>query len=124
MANPFVHIELQTKDLAKSKDFYSKLFDWKLIDEPMAGGGTYTMINVGEGTGGGMYANPDPAVPPAWLAYVSVDDIVASTSKARELGATVVRDVTEIGGYGWFSVIVDPAGAAIAMWKPKQAPAK
>jgi len=30
MANPFVHIELQTRDLAKSKDFYSRLFDWKL----------------------------------------------------------------------------------------------
>ena len=124
MANPFVHIELQTKDLARSKDFYSKLFDWKLIDEPMADGGTYTMINVGEGTGGGMYVNPDPAVPPAWLAYVAVDDIVASTNKARELGATVVRDVTEIDEYGWFSVILDPAGATIALWKPNQAPAK
>lgn len=124
MANPFVHIELQTKDLARSKEFYSKLFDWKLTDEPMAGGGIYTMIDVGEGTGGGMYANPNPAVPPAWLAYVAVDDIAASTDKARELGATVMRDVTEIGEYGWFSVIVDPAGAAIALWKPKQAAAK
>jgi len=119
MVNPFVHVELQTKDLAGSKDFYSKLFDWKLIDEPMADGGTYTMINVGEGTGGGMFANPDPAVPPHWLAYVGVDDIVASTNKARELGATVVRDVTVVGEYGWFSVILDPAGAAIAMWKPR-----
>ena len=52
----------------------------------MADGGTYTMINVGEGTGGGMFTNPDPAVPPAWLAYVAVDDIAASTNKARELG--------------------------------------
>ena len=124
MANPFVHIELQTRDLARSKEFYSKLFDWKLIDEPMAGGGTYTMIDVGEGTGGGMFANPDPAVPPAWLAYVAVDDIAASTNKARELGATVVREVTEVGEYGWFSVIVDPAGAAIALWKSRQAEAK
>lgn len=118
MANPFVHIELQTKDLARSKEFYSRLFDWKLTDEPMPDGGTYTMINVGEGTGGGMFANPDPAVPPGWLAYVAVDDIAASTNKARELGATVVREVTEVGGYGWFSVIIDPAGATIAMWKP------
>lgn len=119
MANPFVHIELQTKDLAKAKDFYGKLFGWKLDDIPAPGGGTYTMINVGEGTGGGMFANPDPKVPPAWLAYVGVDDIVASTNKARDLGATVVHDVTEVGSYGWMSVIVDPTGAALAMWKPK-----
>lgn len=71
-----------------------------------------------------MFVNPDSAVPPHWLTYVGVDDIEASTSKARELGATVVRDVTEVGEYGWVSVIVDPAGAALALWKPRQAEAK
>jgi len=121
MANPFVHVELQTKDLARAKDFYSKLFGWKLEDVPAPEGASYTMINVGEGTGGGMFANPDPKVPPHWLAYVGVDDIVASTNKARELGATVVKEVMEVEGYGWLSVIVDPTGAAIAMWKPRQA---
>jgi len=34
MANPFVHVELQTNDLAKAKAFYSRLFDWKLEDVP------------------------------------------------------------------------------------------
>lgn len=34
MANPFVHIELQTNDLAKATAFYSRLFDWKLEDLP------------------------------------------------------------------------------------------
>jgi uncharacterized protein len=119
MGNPFVHIELQTKDLAKARDFYSRLFDWKLEDIPLPGGeGTYTMINVGEGTGGGMFANPDPNVPPHWLAYVGVDDIAASTSKARELGATVLQDVMQVGSYGWLSVLMDPTGAVFAMWKP------
>lgn len=119
MGNPFVHIELQTKDLAKAKEFYSKLFDWKLEDMPTPGGMPYTMINVGTGTGGGMFANTDPKVPPHWLAYVGVEDIEASTLKARELGATVMQDVMEIGDYGWLSVIMDPTGAVIAMWKAK-----
>lgn len=120
MANPFVHIELQTKDLATAKKFYSSLFGWKLEDMPMPGGqGTYTMINVGEGTGGGMFTNPDPNVPPQWLAYVGVDDVRSSTAKARELGAAVVQDVMEIGDYGTMSVIVDPTGAVLAMWQSK-----
>ena len=120
MANPFVHIELQTKDLARAKDFYSKLFDWKLEDLPAPGvGAAYTMINVCEGTGGGMFTNPNPAVPPHWLAYVGVDDIAASTNKARELGATVVQDVMQVGDHGWLSVITDPTGATFAMWKSK-----
>jgi hypothetical protein len=121
MANPFVHIELQTKDIAKAKEFYSKLFDWKLEDLPVPGGGVpYTMINVGEGTGGGMFMNPDPSVPPHWLAYVGVDDIVSTTKQARELGGTVVKDVMEVGNYGWMSVVVDPTGATIALWKVKE----
>jgi len=123
MANPFVHIELQTNDIPKAKEFYSRLFDWKLDDIPMPGGDMlYTMINVGEGTGGGMFANMDPQVPPHWLAYVGVDDIEASTQKARDLGASVLQDVMKIGDYGWLSVIKDPTGAVIAMWKNKESP--
>jgi predicted enzyme related to lactoylglutathione lyase len=34
MANPFVHVELMTSDMAKAKAFYSGLFDWKLEDIP------------------------------------------------------------------------------------------
>jgi len=120
MGNPFVHIELQTKDLAKAREFYSKLFDWKLENMPAPGGGEpYTMINVGEGTGGGMFANTDPKVPAHWLAYVGVEDIAASTHKARELGATILQDVMEIGDYGRLSVIKDTTGAVIAMWSAK-----
>lgn len=48
-----------------------------------------------------------------------MDDIEASARKARELGATVLHDVTAVGDYGRFSVIVNPGGAAIAMWQPK-----
>ena len=57
MANPFVHVELSTNDLPKARAFYSQLFDWKLEDMSMDNG-TYTLINVGEGTGGGMMTTP------------------------------------------------------------------
>ena len=30
MANPFVHVELNTPDPEKAKAFYSKLFQWQL----------------------------------------------------------------------------------------------
>ncbi len=120
MANPFVHIELQTGDVATAKEFYSKLFDWKLEDIPMPGGdGNYTMINVGEGTGGGMMTAPSSGVPPHWLAYIGVDDVAASTAKAKSLGAQVVQDVMEVGNHGWMSIIVDPTGAKFALWKGK-----
>ncbi len=120
MGNPFVHVELNTTDLKKAKDFYGKLFAWKLEDVPV-GDSTYVMINVDKGTGGGMMKHPVPGAPSSWLAYVQVDDIAASTKKAKDLGATVMKDVTEVMGVGWFSVIIDPTGAALALWKPKAA---
>jgi predicted enzyme related to lactoylglutathione lyase len=119
MPNPFVHVELNTTDVAKSKTFYGQLFDWKLEDLPMGDGTDYTMIGVGEGTAGGMLKNPMPGAPSMWLPYVIVDDIKAATAKAKSLGATVVRDVTEAMGMGWLSIIMDPTGAGLGLWQAK-----
>ena len=78
MANPFVHVELATTDLGKAKSFYGSLMGWQLDDVEMGGGMTYTLVKVGEGTGGGIM-NKIPGGPSGWLAYVGVDDIHAST---------------------------------------------
>ena len=63
--------------------------------------------------------NPVPNSPSHWLPYVLVDDIAASTQKARSLGATIVKDVTEVPDMGWLSVILDPTGAALGLWQAK-----
>ena len=118
MANPFVHVELNTGDVAKAKDFYGKLFDWKLEDSDMDGL-TYTMVGVGEGTGGGMMKQMMPGAPPAWMPYVDVDDIQAATKKAKSLGANILRDVTPVADMGWLSILSDPTGATIGLWQTK-----
>ena len=121
MANPFVHVELNTTDLAKAKAFYSKLFDWKLEDMP--GGespaGAYTLVKVGEGTGGGMMNQMMPGAGSAWMPYVLVSDVEAATKQAEALGATILKDVTEVPNMGWFSIITDPTGALLGLWKTK-----
>jgi len=120
MANPFVHCELATHDVAKAKSFYGSLFDWKLEDVDMGDGFVYTMIGVGEGTGGGMMKHPMPGAPAMWLSYVLVDDIRAATAKAKSLGATIMKDVTEVADMGWLSILVDPTGAHLGLWQPKK----
>jgi uncharacterized protein len=129
MANPFVHVELATTDVAKAKAFYGKLFTWTFEDMPMDGG-SYTMVKVGEGTGGaassgtggGIMKQPVPGAPSGWLAYVLVDDITAATQKAKSLGTSVMKDVTDAMGHGRFSIILDPTGAALALWEPTKKP--
>ena len=118
MANPFVHVELNTTDVNKAKTFYGALFNWTLEDVPMPSG-SYTLIKVGEGTGGGIMKHSVPGAPSAWLAYVLVDDIASATKKAKSLGATVMKDVTEVMSMGSLSIVIDPTGAALGLWQPK-----
>lgn len=118
MANPFVHVELQTGDTAKAKEFYGSLLDWKLEDMEMGPEATYTMVNVGEdGVGGGMMAKMCDEAPSAWMPYVGVADVDASTAKAKSLGANVIVEKQEVPNMGWFSIIADPTGAVIGLWQ-------
>lgn len=116
MANPFVHIELVSTDVKKAKSFYGSLFDWQLQDHDM-GKMTYTMVKVGQGTGGGMMQHPMEGQPSAWVPYVSVDDVQAATAKAKSLGAKIIRDVDTVPNEGKFSIIQDPTGGVLGMWQ-------
>ena len=87
--------------------------------KPPVPSGTYTMIKVGEGTGGGIMKQV-PGGPSGWLAYVEVDDIRAATKKAKSLGGEVMKDVTEVAGMGWLSFIRDPTGAVLDCGSPNR----
>jgi predicted enzyme related to lactoylglutathione lyase len=120
VANAFAHIELSTDDLARAKKFYKKVFAWKLEDSK---GMPYTMINVGEGTGGGMQKRPRADVPTSWLAYVAVDDVKKTLAKARSAGAEITLDYHPIGDMGAIGVFADPSGATLGVWEmSKKAP--
>jgi uncharacterized protein len=120
MPNPFVHVELNSSDIEASKRFYGGLFEWNLEDMPM-GEHSYTMIKVGEGTGGGMMKHPMSGQPSVWIPYVQVDDVRASTTKAGSLGGKVIVNSQDIPGGGTFSVVQDPTGAVIGLFQtPKK----
>jgi uncharacterized protein len=128
MPNPFVHLELMATDAKSAKSFYGQLFDWEMEDLSMENlpppDKTYTMIKVGEGTGGGIMKNPMPNAPfnapSSWLAYVLVDDLAKSVEKAKSLGATIMKDKTEVKGMGAFAIITDPVGAMLGLWESKK----
>lgn len=118
MANPFVHLELNTPNLEKAKSFYKDLFGWEFQDMPMGPGGVYSTFKPSSGPGGGAYTMPQ--APNGWLAYVGVEDVKQATEKAKSLGAQVHLDSQEIPNVGWFSVLSDPTGCNIAIFQPKQ----
>jgi predicted enzyme related to lactoylglutathione lyase len=114
VANPFVHLELNTTDVDKAKAFYGGLFAWELEAVP---GMDYTMIKTGGDIGGGMMKHPMPGAPTLWIPYISVDDLAVSTKKAVSLGGQLIKDITEVPGMGSFTIILDPTGGCIGLWK-------
>ena len=122
MTNSFVHVELNSPDPKRAKAFYTGLFQWQLedVDDPVVPDHTYTMVKPGKGPGvGGGIMKKVPNGPEGWLAYVHVDDIRATTDKVKGLGGKFMKDVTEIPDTGRFSIIQDPTGVILGLWKPK-----
>jgi predicted enzyme related to lactoylglutathione lyase len=116
MAHPFVHAELNATDVPAAKTFYGSLFGWQLKDENMPTG-PYTIIDVGDGTGGGILKQKIPGAASSWVPYVLVSDIEEHTKKAESLGATLMVPVTDVG-MGKLSILSDPTGAPIGLWQP------
>jgi len=108
-----------TGDVEAAKKFYTALFGWETKEMDMGPAGTYTIFSSAGKDCGGMMKTPDEHVPPTWLSYVTVENVDASTSKAESLGAKICVQPTDIPEMGRFSVITDPTGAAIALYKSK-----
>lgn len=117
MGMNFGHIELITQDVDKAKDFYQKLFGWKVRDLPDM---PYSLFNENLSPTGGMMKSPQPGGESFWIPYLVTDDISGLTEKARSLGATIHREVMVAGQYGWLSIINDPMGATFGLWQSKQ----
>ena len=114
-ALPVVHLELHTGDLARASAFYAQLCGWR-PEQIDTASGSYHALGLGGGVGGGIVECG--ARRPLWLPYVEVDQIDATTDRARQLGASVLLGPRE-GPAGWRSVVATPEGGEIAFWQPK-----
>lgn len=120
----FVWYELMTTDPDGAGQFYPGVTGWgmrqwelDLPDEP-----PYTMWTVDEAPVGGLWPLPEEAraqgAPPHWLGYVGVEDVDATVDRARELGGRVLVEPRDVPEVGRFSVLMDPQGAPLAVYRP------
>lgn len=117
----FCWIELGTSDNEAAKKFYTELFGWTFVDNPMGPGMVYTMLKKDGQDVAGLYKlMPEmtaQGIPPHWLSYVSVTSADESAAKAKEAGATLMKEPFDVVTYGRMAVIQDPAGAVFALWQ-------
>jgi predicted enzyme related to lactoylglutathione lyase len=113
MSAPFVWFHHNGKNPSKIAAFLESLLSWQVSEGP--GGMRLLAASAGPFAAFGAererYGERDE-----WIPFVSVDDVDAETERALALGATLVREKSR-GPAGEFSVIRDPGGAALALWK-------
>lgn len=117
MSNPVVHFEIVGANSAKTKQFYTELFDWTIDDDnPM----NYGMVNTGSdrGIGGGIYGvEEEEEDRPGVKIHVEVDDLQAYLDKAEELGGKTILPPTVVPDMVTFALFADPDGTLIGLVK-------
>jgi len=111
----FVWHELLTTDAAAATAFYPKVVPWK--PQAWERDPTYTLWVANGVPIGGLATLTDESATSRWVAYVGVDDVPATVARARDLGATVVTDATDIPDVGTYAMLKDPQGAEFAIYK-------
>ena len=110
--------ELMSSDPTAAAALYQSLLGWKTEEMEMGEMGTYHMFKAeGKDRGGMMNLPPNTAPRSHWLNYIMVEDVDAKVAEAKGLGAHEAVPPTDIPNIGRFAVLVDPQGAAFAVWQ-------
>jgi predicted enzyme related to lactoylglutathione lyase len=117
-AGSWLWSELHTSDPKNALAFYEAVVGFSHRSEDMGPGGTYHILSKGGVDRGGVSPFPASGVPPHWVPYVNVDDVDATSARAKKLGATFPVNPEDIPGIGRFAVLKDPTGAVLAIMKP------
>jgi hypothetical protein len=109
--------ELLTVDPASAIAFYTGLYGYTVEDKDMGPMGTYHILKRGERQAAGIAKTMMPNQPSAWLSYVVVPDVDQGAKRAESLKGKIIVPPSDIPGIGRFSVVTDPQGAAISLFK-------
>jgi len=113
MGRPVVHFEIGCRDSAKTQEFYTKMFDWKI--QPF---GPAAMIAPEDGGVGGHISALGHEPHHYTIFYVDVEDVAATLKKAEALGGKTLVPPVDIPT-GTFAWMADPEGNTVGLWKAK-----
>lgn len=109
-ARPIVHWEIQARDPAAQRAFYSGLFNWPIGNGPI--------MNIPSGLGG---PEPGPAGHmrqsdhSGFALYIQVRDLIESLDRVPQLGGTVVSQPFDVPGGPTIAAIEDPEGNPLVL---------
>ncbi len=107
------HVEIPSRNIDESGRFYHELFGWKITPLPEL---NYCVWEAAGGSRGGFVPLDGDLKVGDLQIYVDSDDVDADLQKARALGATILKETTEIPS-GWYGLFKDPSGNPIGLFK-------
>jgi predicted enzyme related to lactoylglutathione lyase len=120
----FSWTDLTTTDQGAAKQFYTELFGWTAIDNPVGEDMVYSMMQIDGKNVAAISPQPqqqrEAGVPAAWNSYITVESADDAASRAQGLGATVHAPAFDVMDVGRMAVIQDPQGAFFEVWEPKR----
>jgi uncharacterized protein len=132
--NQVIHFEIPANDRVKSRGFYTRVFDWKILDVPMkmnGSTGTYTtattvstdpktMTPTEPGAINGAIRDRTGTIR-APVIVVMVDSIDKHLKIVTEAGCKIVEGKQTIEGLGHYAYVADPDGNVIGLWENMRA---
>jgi predicted enzyme related to lactoylglutathione lyase len=113
MSSPFVWFHHNGKKPSETTRFLASLLDFQASDGP----GGMTMLAAGAGPFAALGSKDDRyGDRDEWIPFVAVEDVDEATKRAVALGGALIREKSR-GPAGEFTVVRDPGGAALALWK-------
>lgn len=119
MGRPVVHFEIIGSDAERTRDYYARLFDWKIdADNPM----NYGLVDKADspapdgslGISGGVAGGYEGVAPQSTF-YVAVPDVEEALAKAESLGGTRVMGPQKVNDEVELGQFKDPDGNVIGL---------
>jgi hypothetical protein len=115
--------DLTIPNAEEVRDFYSKVIGWKYQPVPMENGkyNDFNMIAPESDltvTGVCHTRGVNKNLPAQWMLYFTVKDLDKCILECNASGGKVIIESKNMGNYGRYCVIEDPAGAVCALFEP------
>jgi predicted enzyme related to lactoylglutathione lyase len=105
-----VHFELNVRNVEKTKEFYEKVFKWKI--EKWEGPMEYWLIMTGDekdpGIDGGLGKVDSES--PSIVNTIDVKDVDKVIGEIEKQGGKIVNPKHAVPGVGWLAYFKDPEG--------------
>lgn len=117
-------VDLTVRNAPELREFYKAVVGWRPSAVNMGTHEDWMMappVNGAEPVAGICHEQGSNAgLPPVWLIYITVTDLMSSMEECNSRGGRVVFGPKDFGPEGRWCVIQDPAGAYAALFEARQ----